>query len=95
MYGRHGDINVLTNKQTDIHSRVQHFTSSAELVMGFWNSFLSWLKLKKKEANLLIVGLDNSGKSTIVQHFQSGGRRTDVVPTIGFRVEKIKSICLL
>ena len=60
--------------------------------MGFWNSFLTWLKIKKKEANILIVGLDNSGKSTIVQYFQSpGAKRTETVPTIGFRVDKIKS----
>jgi ADP-ribosylation factor-like protein 6 len=60
--------------------------------MKFWDSFLTWLKIKKKEANILIVGLDNSGKSTVVQYFQTGGKRTEVtVPTIGFKVEKFKS----
>nr|CAH0105143.1 unnamed protein product [Daphnia galeata] len=60
--------------------------------MKFWDSFLTWLKIKKKEANILIVGLDNSGKSTVVQYFQTGGKRTEVtVPTIGFKVEKFKN----
>ncbi|EFX86847.1 hypothetical protein DAPPUDRAFT_43340 [Daphnia pulex] len=60
--------------------------------MKFWDSFLTWLKIKKKEANILIVGLDNSGKSTVVQYFQSGGKRTEVtVPTIGFKVEKFQN----
>ena len=60
--------------------------------MKFWDSFLTWLKIKKKKANILIVGLDNSGKSTVVQYFQSGGKRTEeTVPTIGFKVETFQS----
>ncbi|XP_032784164.1 ADP-ribosylation factor-like protein 6 isoform X1 [Daphnia magna] len=60
--------------------------------MKFWDSFLTWLKIKKKQANVLIVGLDNSGKSTVVQHLQSRGKRSEVtVPTIGFNVEKFQN----
>lgn len=82
--GRHGNVGKC--KQ----SRVQS-VSLPVITMGFFNNFLTWLKFKKKEANILIVGLDNSGKSTVVQYFQSAGQRTEIVPTIGFRVEKIKS----
>ena len=34
--------------------------------MGFFDSFARWLGLKKKTAAVLCVGLDNSGKSTII-----------------------------
>jgi len=34
--------------------------------MGLFDSFARWLGLKKKKAAVLCVGLDNSGKSTII-----------------------------
>jgi len=34
--------------------------------MGFMDNFMSWLGLKRKEAKVLCVGLDNSGKTTIL-----------------------------
>ena len=50
-----------------------------------------------KECNMLVVGLDNSGKSTILNHFMpEEQKRLDIVPTVGFNVEKFKSReCLL
>ncbi len=45
----------------------------------------------KKEANILIVGLDNSGKSTIINSMKTEEAKTqDIVPTVGFNVEQIK-----
>ena len=45
-----------------------------------------------KECNMLVVGLDNSGKSTILNHFMpEEQKRLDIVPTVGFNVEKFKS----
>lgn len=34
--------------------------------MGIFDSFARWLGLKKKTAAVLCIGLDNSGKSTII-----------------------------
>ena len=34
--------------------------------MGFLETLATWLSLKRKEAYVLCVGLDNSGKSTII-----------------------------
>lgn len=34
--------------------------------MGLFDAFTRWLGLKKKKAAVLCVGLDNSGKSTII-----------------------------
>lgn len=44
----------------------------------------------KKEVKILIIGLDNSGKTTIVNQLKTKDDRTNVVPTVGFNVEKVK-----
>ena len=60
--------------------------------MGFFGDLAILLGVKKRQAHILIVGLDNSGKSTVINHFKSESSRPDqIVPTIGFNVEKIKS----
>ena len=38
--------------------------------MGFLDRLTSVLGLRKKECNVLVVGLDNSGKSTLLNHFK-------------------------
>ena len=49
------------------------------------------LGLKKREASVLVIGLDNSGKSTMLNHFKSEDQKsTEIVPTVGFNVEKFK-----
>ena len=57
--------------------------------MGFLERFARWLGIRKAEANILVVGLDNSGKTTIINQLKSEEyQSTDIVPTIGFNVEK-------
>ncbi len=34
--------------------------------MGFFDDLLTWFGFKKKQAKILCVGLDNSGKTTII-----------------------------
>ena len=72
-------------------------------MVGFFQNFLSFLSFKKKRANVLVVGLDNSGKSTVVNYFKAAGsaagtaaqRSADnIVPTIGFQVDQFKSLFL-
>lgn len=47
------------------------------------------LRLKRKEVNVLVVGLNNSGKSTVINHFKrEDDRHINIVPTVGFNVEK-------
>lgn len=63
--------------------------------MGFLDSFARWLGIKKAEANVLVVGLDNSGKTTILNQLKNEDyRSTDIVPTIGFNVEKFQTKAL-
>lgn len=56
--------------------------------MGSW---FSQAANSKKEANILVVGLDNSGKSTILNQLKpQNHRKMEIVPTVGFNVEQIQ-----
>jgi len=58
--------------------------------MGFIDKLFGWLKSKKKDASVLCVGLDNSGKTTIINQLKPASlRQLDAAPTVGFQVEKI------
>ncbi|RWS24330.1 ADP ribosylation factor 79F-like protein [Leptotrombidium deliense] len=60
--------------------------------MPFLNKLLKILGIRKGEANILVVGLDNSGKTTILNCFKSRDEKTEeVVPTVGFNVERFKT----
>ncbi|XP_076447731.1 ADP-ribosylation factor-like protein 6 [Babylonia areolata] len=60
--------------------------------MGFFDTLATWLGMKKKEVSVLVVGLDNSGKTTIINHFKPNETKNhDIVPTVGFNVERFTS----
>ncbi|EDV25171.1 uncharacterized protein TRIADDRAFT_25605 [Trichoplax adhaerens] len=60
--------------------------------MGLFDRFSGWFRSKKKECNILCIGLDNSGKSTIINRLKpEKTQQLDIVPTIGFSVEKFAS----
>lgn len=57
--------------------------------MGGW--FSSLLGLTGKKVNIIVVGLDNSGKTTIIERLKPKERQTiDVAPTVGFTVDEFK-----
>ncbi|KAJ8256029.1 hypothetical protein COCON_G00198930 [Conger conger] len=63
--------------------------------MGLLDKLAGWLGLKKKEVNVLCLGLDNSGKTTIINKLKPSNAQTqDIVPTIGFSIEKFKTSSL-
>ena len=43
---------------------------SFRVKMGFLDRLSEVLGIRKKECNVLVVGLDNSGKSTLLNHFK-------------------------
>lgn len=48
-----------------------------------------------KSANLLMVGLDNSGKTSIINWLKTGNSKpTAAAPTVGFSVEKFTAKAL-
>ena len=58
--------------------------------MGFLDKLSSFFGVKKKEASILCLGLDNSGKTTIINKLKpEKSQSADIVPTIGFTVEKV------
>lgn len=60
--------------------------------MGLFDKLGKMLKIKKEQINILVVGLNNSGKSTIVNHFKNPDERASIiVPTVGFNVERFQS----
>lgn len=63
------------------------------LIMGFLaDVFAKMFGSNKKQAQVLCVGLDNSGKSTIINHLKPNETKTeDVVATVGFTVEKFQT----
>ncbi|XP_039261042.1 ADP-ribosylation factor-like protein 6 [Styela clava] len=60
--------------------------------MGLFDQLRKWLGMKKKEASILCIGLDNSGKTTVINHLKPPDtQRQDIVPTVGFTVEKFNN----
>ena len=58
--------------------------------MGFLERLSSLFGVKKRQANILCLGLDNSGKTTIINKLKpEQTQTTDIVPTVGFTVEKL------
>uniref|UniRef100_A0A8B9W2P3 ARF like GTPase 6 n=1 Tax=Bos mutus grunniens TaxID=30521 RepID=A0A8B9W2P3_BOSMU len=63
--------------------------------MGLLDRLSGLLGLKKKEVHVLCLGLDNSGKTTIINKLKpSNAQSQDIVPTIGFSIQKFKSSSL-
>jgi ADP-ribosylation factor-like protein 6 len=58
--------------------------------MGLLSRIGEALGFIKSEAKVLIVGLDNSGKTTLINHLKSPSSSSsvdEVTPTVGFQVE--------
>ncbi|XP_063517519.1 ADP-ribosylation factor-like protein 6 isoform X1 [Pongo pygmaeus] len=63
--------------------------------MGLLDRLSILLGLKKKEVHVLCLGLDNSGKTTIINKLKpSNAQSQNILPTIGFSIEKFKSSSL-
>ncbi|OQS04081.1 endothelin-converting enzyme 1, metalloprotease family M13 [Thraustotheca clavata] len=59
------------------------------LRMGLFKELASALGMKKTGVRILVIGLDNSGKTTLVNHLKPRkSQTTEVVPTVGFQVEE-------
>lgn len=56
---------------------------------SFFQTVALALGFVKQKVQILVIGLDNSGKSTLLNHLQpsKGGDIKEVAPTIGFSVE--------
>jgi len=57
----------------------------------FFDSVLNWFRslFFKQEMELTLVGLQNSGKTTLVNVICSGQYHEDMIPTVGFNMKKV------
>ncbi|KAL5210075.1 hypothetical protein ABZP36_005698 [Zizania latifolia] len=59
--------------------------------MGFLEAFLNWLRslFFKQEMELSLIGLQNAGKTSLVNVIATGGFSEDMIPTVGFNMRKV------
>ncbi|KAB2636045.1 hypothetical protein D8674_026579 [Pyrus ussuriensis x Pyrus communis] len=59
--------------------------------MGLWEAFLNWLRslFFKQEMELSLIGLQNAGKTSLVNVIATGGYSEDMIPTVGFNMRKV------
>lgn len=56
--------------------------------MGLLDKLGNFLSSKRRDMNLLVVGLDNSGKTSIINFLKTSDSKVNsVTPTVGFSVE--------
>ncbi|KAL6227491.1 hypothetical protein ACLB2K_001448 [Fragaria x ananassa] len=60
-------------------------------IMGLWEAFLNWLRslFFKQEMELSLIGLQNAGKTSLVNVVATGGYSEDMIPTVGFNMKKV------
>ena len=58
--------------------------------MGLFSPLFRMLGFKEKNVRILVVGLDNSGKTTLVNHIKPKKAQAtfEVTPTVGYQVEE-------
>ncbi len=56
--------------------------------MGFFSSLFS-IFFKKKEIKIIVVGLDNSGKTTLINWIKpkKNVNMNEITPTVGYTIE--------
>lgn len=59
--------------------------------MGLWEAFLNWFRslFFKQEMELSLIGLQNAGKTSLVNVIATGGYSEVMIPTVGFNMKKV------
>ncbi|CAD6188310.1 unnamed protein product [Caenorhabditis auriculariae] len=80
---------ILLPSPPDTHRSVTHCRQPNAIAgqMGLFNSLSQLLGLGKKQVSIIVVGLDNSGKTTVLNALRTPDTRTSqIVPTVGYTV---------
>ncbi|EIE25442.1 P-loop containing nucleoside triphosphate hydrolase protein [Coccomyxa subellipsoidea C-169] len=58
---------------------------------SLWEKILDWLRslFFKKEMELSLIGLQNAGKTSLVNVIATGAFHEDMIPTVGFNMRKV------
>ncbi|GCB76716.1 hypothetical protein scyTo_0016599, partial [Scyliorhinus torazame] len=89
---RDAAVEILRRKGLGSSKSLKDRASAEVEIMGLFDKLAGWLGLKKKEVHVLCLGLDNSGKTTIINCLKpSNAQVQDIVPTIGFSIENFKT----
>ncbi|DBA96453.1 hypothetical protein WJX77_002454 [Trebouxia sp. C0004] len=58
---------------------------------SMWQRFMDWLRslFFKKEMELSLIGLQNAGKTSLVNVLTTGAFHEDMIPTVGFNMRKV------
>ncbi|CAI5446039.1 unnamed protein product [Caenorhabditis angaria] len=60
--------------------------------MGIFSALSGIFGIGKKQVNIIVVGLDNSGKSTFLNHLRPVDQRSSqIVPTVGFSMSNFST----
>ncbi|XP_027365657.1 ADP-ribosylation factor-like protein 8a isoform X1 [Abrus precatorius] len=59
--------------------------------LWLWEAFVNWLRslFFKHEMELSLIGLQNAGKTSLVNVIATGGYSEDMIPTVGFNMKKV------
>ena len=58
-------------------------------IVNFFRGAMEWLGFFQKSANIVFLGLDNAGKTTVLYKLKLG-EVVHTIPTIGFNVETVE-----
>eukprot|EP00245_Coleochaete_scutata_P005427 TRINITY_DN1894_c0_g1_i1.p1 TRINITY_DN1894_c0_g1~~TRINITY_DN1894_c0_g1_i1.p1 ORF type:complete len:186 (+),score=44.42 TRINITY_DN1894_c0_g1_i1:70-627(+) len=60
-------------------------------MLSLWDTFLNWLRslFFKQEMELSLIGLQNAGKTSLVNVVATGGYSEDMIPTVGFNMRMV------
>ncbi|CAI5976296.1 unnamed protein product [Closterium sp. NIES-53] len=60
-------------------------------MMALWEYVLNWLRslFFQQEMELSLIGLQNAGKTSLVNVIATGGFNEDMIPTVGFNMRKV------
>lgn len=60
--------------------------------MFMFRKLMDWVRKRffNKELELSVVGLQNAGKSTLINSLQTGNFNEDTIPTVGVNIRSVK-----
>jgi ADP-ribosylation factor-like protein 8 len=67
-------------------------TTTTTMMMSLWETLVAMLRrlFFGMEMEIVVIGLQNAGKTSFVNALGGGGFQEDMIPTVGFNMRKLK-----